>query len=396
MNLLVNPPGMVQMGYTPPPLGLLYIAANDPNTHILDLAINKSATIPNDLLTHAEIVGVSMLTPTRHDALRILKFCKDVGKVTVAGGVHTSVMTKQLVEHYPFIDYWVCGDGEVAWKDLCNGKRSAEKVLKKPVARLDDLPLPAWERINVMEYPVRGTGMHRGNDLGKLPRVSIILGRGCSGTCTFCSTWWVNGRYRAHSKEWMARELSLLWDMGVRHLVWQDDCLTADKFAFYELCNVLANYNFSWYGTSRVDCFDMEIARLAVATGCYTMSFGFESGSPAILRKMNKKTDLEQAMEAREACRAAGLKCTALMMGGFPYETESTQQETREFLDRLKPDEIGSLGHTFILPGTALYQECKRKGLLDDQFWLGFEPYYIYRGGLSKVDNNFIKPLRVD
>jgi radical SAM superfamily enzyme YgiQ (UPF0313 family) len=294
-------------------------------------------------------------------------------------------MTDQLVENYPFVDYWVCGDGETIWRDLCKGGRPTGKILKQPVEHLDSLPLPAWERINVMEYPARGAGVHRGNDLGKVPRVSIVLGRGCSGACTFCSTWWVNGRYRAHSKEWIAQELDMLWRMGVRHLVWQDDCLTADKASFFGLCDVLANYNFSWFGTTRVDCFDLETARRAAAAGCYEMTFGVESGSPTILRRMNKKVNLEQALEAREACRAAGLKYTALMMGGFPYETEPTRQETREFLTRLAPDDVGCMGHTFILPGTALYKKCKRAGLLDDSFWLGPEAYYTYRGGLEEA-----------
>jgi len=35
------------------------------------------------------------------------------------------------------------------------------------------------------------------------------------------------------------------------------------------------------------------------------------------------------------------------------------------------------------MPGTALYQACKDHGLIDDSFWLGDEPYYIYHGGLE-------------
>ena len=39
MNLLVNPSSMVQLGYTPPPLGLLYIAAMNDDTYIVDAAL---------------------------------------------------------------------------------------------------------------------------------------------------------------------------------------------------------------------------------------------------------------------------------------------------------------------------------------------------------------------
>jgi radical SAM superfamily enzyme YgiQ (UPF0313 family) len=83
--------------------------------------------------------------------------------------------------------------------------------------------------------------------------------------------------------------LDLLWQMGVRHLVWQDDCLPADKASCLKLCDVLADHNFSWFGTTRVDCFDLEIAKRAADAGCYEMTFGGESGSPTILRKMNNE-----------------------------------------------------------------------------------------------------------
>jgi hypothetical protein len=32
----------------------------------------------------------------------------------------------------------------------------------------------------------------------------------------------------------------------------------------------------------------------------------------------------------------------------------------------------------WIFPGTTLYTYCKRKGYIDDTFWLGQEPYKVY------------------
>lgn len=428
MNLLVNPVSMVQDNYTPPPLGLLYLAAMDSETEILDLALNKvrtrtSADYNYGLLkgyieqTKPRVVGVPVFTMGRHDSFECLRIAKEAGCVTVAGGPHVTIMAKTSLKsqmaNYPWVDHWVAGDGEYAWRDICRlaagtppltkgdvftradldlasqialkaniGPRNS-LIWNKHIENLDDLPLPAWERININDYPARGWGVHRGNDLGALPRVSIVLGRGCAGRCGFCSAFWVSGRPRAHGSDYIAAHMQRLWDLGARHLVLQDDCLTCDREAAMVLCDILDRYNFSWFATTRVDRVDDELVGRMAAAGCYNISFGIEHGSKRILNRMHKDLDLSRAFEAREACRKHGVKFTALMMDGYPYGDEESAREDREFRVKLQPDEWGSLGHTAVFPGTALYQACKKAGLIDDDFWLGPEPYYIYHGGLS-------------
>jgi len=381
VNLLINPSSMVQGGYTPPPLGLLYIAAMDKDTEIYDDALYRSSYVPEEL--SPRVVGVGMCTSGRYNSLGYLREAKKRGAVTVTGGPHIAVMLDQMVEHYSdFIDYFVVGDGELAWKAICDGKKLSH-VIRMRVEDLDTLPLPAWAQVDFRKYPARGRGVHRGNNLSRLPRVPSILGRGCSGHCTFCSVWWVNGKSRHHGKEWIAANLAQLWKMGARHLEFQDDCLTNDREATFVLCDMLEKYNFSWGGTTRSDKLDLELALRMAEVGCHRLAFGIESGSQKILDRMHKQLDLAKSFEAREACRKAGIHFTALMMKNFPGTTPETNKETEEFLVKLQPDSTGSVGATWVFPGTALYQECKRAGLIDDSFWLGGKPYYIYRRGLD-------------
>jgi radical SAM superfamily enzyme YgiQ (UPF0313 family) len=271
----------------------------------------------------------------------------------------------------------VIGDGELAWKAICENQ-TLPKVIRMPVPDLDALPLPAWNKIDINDYNSDGNFVHRGNDLRKLPRISIVLGRGCIGSCKFCSTWWVNGKYRSHKAEWIGRQLDYLWNHGVRHLVFQDDCLTAERQGVINLCNILGRYNFSWCGTTRYDLVDEEMVRLMESAGCYKLSFGIESGSAAILKLMNKKIDLSLAFEARDICHGAKIAFVALMMQGYPGETDETREEDRLFLEKLQPDQCGTLGYTMILPGTALYAEMKRRSLITDDFWLGEEECFVY------------------
>jgi len=377
MNLLINPACMNFNRCTPAPLALLHMAAMDANTRIHDEAIRPAADL-NRL--RPKVVGVPVYTRHRHASLDRLRRAKESGAITVAGGPHVSIMAKQMAAHYDFIDYLVVGDGELAWKAICAGE-SMPRIISMRVENLDDLPLPAWELIDYRQHSAHGRGIHRGNDLTKIPRTSVLMGRGCTGACTFCSAWWVNGKPRMHGKEWMRRHLTLLWEMGVRHLVFWDDSLTQDRRATLGLCDILDEFAFSWTGTARADEVDEEMAQRLADSGCYLLAFGIESGSQAMLDKMNKKTTVAAAFVAREACRKAGIHFKALMMTNFPGSTAATDAEDKAFRDTLRPDSWGTSTDTFVFPGTALYQRCKKRGLIDDDFWLGPKPYFICPGG---------------
>ncbi len=390
MNLLVNSSGMKMGEASSPPLGLMYIAACEPDTEIIDLTVYPDINFPLWMKKHRpKVVGVTMYTPNRHEALRILKIAKRHGAITVAGGPHTSLLTKMLVENYSgFVDHFVLGDGEIAWKKICDGE-DMPQVIKERVEDLDSLPLPAWDRIDWKHYQDYLCGSkcprrtpkwfthYRGHDLAKEYPFPLVLGRGCDGMCTFCSTWWVNGKFRSHGVEWIKAHLDKLWNLGIRRIQFDDDCLGADRQSAMDLCDVLENYDFVFWATSRVDCIDYELAKRLHDVGCYGISFGVETSVEEILWNMKKDINPADAMKARKACRDAGLKFTALMMRGFPGMTDETRALDNQFLRELDPDDIGTIGETWVLPGTTLYTKCKRRGLLDDSFWLGPEPYFI-------------------
>jgi len=359
MNLLVKPSGVIQNDQSPPPLGLLYIAAMDEETVVFDATL-RSGLFDFISSNRPRIVGVSAYTPGRVASYEVLRHAKKYGATTVIGGPHASVMRKQL-ETFDYIDYIVMGDGELAWKEIVDGN-AKKRVLHMQVADLDSLPLPAWNKVDLKEYDPN--------------TVAVVLGRGCDGDCIFCSTWWVNGKYRAHGREWILKELQILKNAGLRHLKWQDDCLTNDREAAYGLIEALQGFNFQNFGCTRVDKVDYQMLKDLRRVGFYGLSFGIESGSQTVLNTIRKHTDLEQALQVRAWCREVGIRFTALMMRGFPFETPEIIAEDNAFRAKLAPDEWGSMGHIVILPGTKMYNDLRNEGKIDDDFWLGNEPYY--------------------
>lgn len=235
--------------------------------------------------------------------------------------------------------------------------------------------------LDLKKYPARGSGIVNGIDLAREPRVSVIFSRGCSGHCDFCSTWWIWRGWRRRSAGNMADEMQLLYrDHGIRHFCFADDSMTVDREGVIALCDEILSrgMKIAFHATTRTDCVDAEMLAKMKAAGCYNIAFGIETSSPELLAKMGKENTVAASEKAIALCKQAGIKATALIIAGAVGETWKTIGETAAFLRRTRPDEVGCVGGLWILPGTKLYRDCAARGIINDDFWLGDEPYLVY------------------
>jgi len=417
--LLVNPPGTEQEGFNNPPLGLLYLAGTllkgGHDVQVIDgCQEGRDSIVARIEVFKPDIVGITCLTPGRKRAIDIAALAKSFnpGTITVLGGAHPTIMHRQLLENYGEIDVVVIGEGEHALLEIADGVdfdrisglayRDGSGRPVKTAARayrtdLDDIPFPAWHLLDLSRYPARSDGrigLVNGVDIEKEPRISVIFSRGCTGHCDFCSTWWIWRGWRRRSAKNMADELELLVSRhGIRSFCFADDAMTIDRQATIELCDeILARgLRIAFTITTRTDCVDPEMLRKLKAAGCYVVNFGIETGSARLLESMCKENDIETAERAIQMAQDSGISVTALIIVGNVGETEETVRETVEFLKRSKPDNIGSVGGLWVLPGTKLYQRCKREGLVDDSFWLSDEPYPLYTAEHSREQLEYFR-----
>lgn len=400
--LLVNPHETSQEGYTNPPLGLLYIAGtllkHGVSVKLVDGCVEgKNAIIKAIGEFKPDIVGITSLTPGRKRALDVARLVRaaDPATLIVMGGAHPTIMYRQILEEYDYVDLVVLGEGERTFLEIVTGTsyesiqgiayRRDNKVVKTgeraTVANLDELPFPAWNLVDLSRYKPWGTGSFNGIDISKVPRVSVIFSRGCTGHCDFCSTWWVWKGYRNRSPENMADELEWLYrDFGVRHFCFADDAFSIDREAIIGLCDEIIRRKMiiAFFANTRSDFVDEELLYRMKQAGCYEVSYGIETGSQHLLNGMTKENTIKSAEMAIKMTKQAGLKATALMIVGNVGETEETVQETLAFLKRAKPDQVASAGGLWILPGTKVYQYCRKIGFIDDDFWLSDEPYKVF------------------
>lgn len=416
--LLVNPPKVDQGGYKPSPLGILYLASYlrkycpKVKVKIVDGAIEGERAVLNTLTSFKpDLVGVSSLTPGRHQALWVVRKAKKIIPtcMIVLGNVHPTIMWKQMMENYQEIDFIIRGEGEEALYELVAGCqlsgignlvwRSKNKIVDnktKPMIKdIDSILFPAWDLVNPQRYPPRGSGYENGVDLSREVRFPLIFSRGCMGACTFCSSWMIWKGYRYRKGRLVADEIQMLYDQyHARHFVFQDDTLTGSREEVISFCQeiIKRKLKIAIYGTTRADKVDPILLKYMKRAGFYELSYGIESGSPRMLARINKRTELKDNLYAVQITKKAGLKANALIMHGLPGETKNDRLLTEEYLNITKPDETGTVGAVWIFPGTVLYEQAKHAKLIEDSFWLSKKAYYIYRGGIGKDKiNDFLR-----
>ena len=313
--LLINLPSTVQDGYKPSPLGILYLASylrkNVPHikVNVVDGALLGSVAIYRKIKKfHPDLTGLSVMTPGRIEAVDIAKKIKKILPHCriVFGGIHPTIMWQQMMQHYPIIDYIIKGEGEITLSELVQNSslpqikgliwRKSFQIINNPsqplIQHLDQIPFPAWDLINIQKYPPRGQGVINGIDLEKEVRVPIIFSRGCMGACTFCSTWKIWQGYRCRSGHNVAQEIALLVrKYHAKHFVFQDDTLTGNRQEMINFCHeiIKRKLKIAIIGCTRVDHVDLSLLKLMKRAGFYELSYGIESGSPNMLKKINKK-----------------------------------------------------------------------------------------------------------
>lgn len=406
--LLINPPESKQDGFFNPPLGLLYLAGNlrraGVDVVVLDGCLDGWPAISRRIEEYKpHIIGVTCLTVQRKAALKVARVAKEIDPtmLTVLGGPHPTIMDRQILTHYSFVDVIVRGEGEETIVDLAQGvpvveiagvswRRNGEVVrnrLRPSIENLDTIPFPAWDLVDIARYPARGEGLVNGINLAQVPRVSVIFSRGCTGRCYFCSSWWVWRGWRARSAGNMADEIELLYqDLGVQHFCFADDTMTVNRVEVVRLCQEIVNRHLkiAFHLTTRVDCVDEEMLRWLKEAGCYEIAYGIETASQRLLDAMGKGVEWDRAAKAVEMTTKAGIATTALLIVGNVGESVETMNETIDWLVRTAPKSVGTVGGLWILPGTKLCARAKRLGLLNDEFWLGDEPYLLYTSEHTK------------
>ncbi|HEX8351686.1 MAG TPA: PhpK family radical SAM P-methyltransferase [Pyrinomonadaceae bacterium] len=176
-------------------------------------------------------------------------------------------------------------------------------------------------------------------DLG--PTIQTRTARSCAFKCSFCNYPGRAGALTLTSLEVIEKELDSMRDLGhVRNVVFIDDTFNVPLPRFKNICRMMIDrgYDFNWFSYFRCSNSDEEAIELMARSGCKGVFLGIESGSPSILKNMDKSATIEKYAKGIELLRKHGILTFGSFILGFPGETDETVAETLDFIKQTRPD----------------------------------------------------------
>jgi anaerobic magnesium-protoporphyrin IX monomethyl ester cyclase len=236
------------------------------------------------------------------------------------------------------------------------------KNIKRSVTKqLDELPLPAWDLVNIQPYKDVWQQKH-----GYFS-INIATTRGCPYKCNWCAKPMYGNAYNMRSPQNVVEEMVLLKQLFQMDHIWFCDDIFGLKRSWVQEFAQLVNekeVRTPYKIQSRADLLVQEkyVTYLAEA-GCEEVWMGAESGSQKILDAMDKGTTVSQIKEARALLRQYGIKVAFFLQYGYLGETMEDIQMTIGLLKDTMPDDIG-ISVSYPLPGTAFYDKVKQDLIL--------------------------------
>ncbi|MDE1836200.1 MAG: B12-binding domain-containing radical SAM protein [Euryarchaeota archaeon] len=385
-----------------PSLGLLSVAAylrqEGHEVKIVDLTFERGIEPVRRALRSFSpaLLGVHTKTLTFPRALALARLARSHATFSIAGGPDAS--SRPLAYLQGGFDAVGTGEGETTILDVAAAVNDSRSLFgipgvaflqegamvrgpPRPLVRdLDQLPLPAWDLVDMESYLSRwqrSTGSRR---------MAVLTSRGCPFDCSWCSKPTFGRTYRQRSVENVLRELRLLQQRyGVDYVRVCDDVFGIQRSWTEKFLDgmVAADLGMRFECLSRVDLLKPQLLPKMAEAGLHRVFLGVESGSQKMLDAMNRGTRLSQIERCASALRAHGVQQYWFLMLGYPEETLDDIERTLQLFRRFSPEEY-SISIAVPLPGTRFESTVRERkppagredgGLLYE----GVYPVSVYR-----------------
>jgi len=331
------------------PLGLMAVAscldANHYDVVIIDGRLEDDPVAKvTEALDGALCLGVTVLTGAPiGDALTVLRAAKrEFPSIpTICGGWHASLFPEQMLAE-PSIDVAVVGQGEATFVELI-GKLDRSEPLDDvlglawrnngAVKRNPDRPMMPMDVFPPVDYGL--IPVERYFALKGLRQLDYVSSTGCLFRCAFCADPFVHKRgWQALGSQRVGEELQQLWrDYRFDDLNFQDETFFTYRKRVTDIADEILkrDLSFTWAATMRADQgvrLGDDILKHCVDSGMRRVLIGVESGSPAMLERIQKDTTIEQILSSAEMCARHGVAVIFSFIVGFPGESHDDVMKT--------------------------------------------------------------------
>ena len=348
----------------------------------LDTASDPSYELHRTMDNFApDYVGINCSSPLYYKMKDIATSVKqhNPNTIVVSGGPHPSSFPEATLADSE-LDIVCVGEGDFTMREIVAGTdwNSIQGIWHKNngtitvnpkreyISDLDQLPYPAWSLFDLKKYKTPHLSCRK-NPVG-----TMETSRGCVFGCTYCNKNIFGRTFRVKSPQRIVDEMEYMLETGFKEIHITDDGFTTNLDRAKKVCDLISErgLKFPWnlYNGVRVDRVDRDFLDRARSSGCYAMTFGVETGDPAILANINKGTTLDKSRQTFAWAKETGIQTLAFFMIGLPGETEESINRTIEFAKELDAD-YAKASILLPLPGTPLYDTFDKEGYIKSKDW---------------------------
>ncbi|OGG29101.1 hypothetical protein A2973_00680 [Candidatus Gottesmanbacteria bacterium RIFCSPLOWO2_01_FULL_49_10] len=376
------------------PMGLAYLHAflekYGHTVHTLFLndysyADCRKIVLKNVKMHSPDVVGFNIITQNRTASFRLIHHIhKNNPHIRILiGGIHTTVMYKQILKRFPYI-IAVLGEGEITAKEIL------EKIhARKSLRHVDGIAYVSKRKIIKTKNRVLIT------DLDTLPFpkhevffsetrtiASMITSRGCPFHCSFCVLNAITRGYpRKRSVQNVIAEIEyLIATYPQLETIWfHDDQFFLINSRVIEFCNEIfrKKIKLKFICSGRFKPISKEMVEALEKAGFIQVLLGLESGSPKILDLCHKFITHEDVIKAMTLFKNSKIIISTFLIVGLYGETDETVEETIRFVQRIQRIKylvFVDIGILLVYPGTEIYSIAKKRGFMNDSYWLTEKP----------------------
>ncbi|WP_035294816.1 radical SAM protein [Clostridium sp. KNHs214] len=296
---------------------------------------------------------------------------EDPEKLIILGGVGPTGVADKLMREFEDIDIIVKGEGEFTIIELLNVLQVKEAYSRYEALRkvegivfrdLNSNVLINSERERNKELDLIDFPAYHIIDKTKYKEFGLITGRGCAFKCKFCDIHGLWGeKYFQRSLDNVFKELNILVkDMGVKQIRIWDDTFTMSNKRVIEFCKRIKKekLNFQWSCFGRVNLVNEELIESMADCGCGGIFYGLESGSEDVLKKIDKKINIDLMIRAIETS-VKYMNVKGHLIWGFPFESCEDLYKTIYLYNYLKNKIDIGISELWPYPTSPLYKEYK-------------------------------------
>jgi radical SAM superfamily enzyme YgiQ (UPF0313 family) len=149
----------------------------------------------------------------------------------------------------------------------------------------------------------------------------------------------------------------------------EDDTFVTFKSRLIAVCEGIINrgIKISWSCLGRADAVTPEILSLMKKAGCWSISFGIETGDPEVMKFIGKNITLDKIEQAVKWTKQAGLLSKGFFILGHPTDNQETIKKTIRFALSIPLDDI-SVSMMTPFPGSKLHDIASQYGEFEDNW----------------------------